>query len=350
MNMGSHNVILKYIKEKIVSKPVLIMMVGIAGSGKSSVAIKLRDHILQEENCKEKQINILSSDNLREELLGDISDQSQNDVIFAEMKKRTINTLKEGHSVIYDATNLNVKDRRGILNAIEEQKIDCYKVAYIIPTSLVQCIVNATNRNRIVPYDVLQRMLHKFQIPIYQEGFHFIFVEGYNYSDFSDSLYESNIPIYCRPYILLDRLKNFNQETHYHKFSLLEHSILAYEEVLRHTRKYGEQNLAVEQAALLHDFGKIKTKVKNDKGEFSYYGHANVGAYNLLQNLDQLGVYCFEKALYCIALINYHMEPFGWENAKISTVEKKKKFFGETMYNDLILLHNADKYACTGEK
>lgn len=350
MNMGSHNVILKHIKEKIVSKPVFLMMVGIAGSGKSSVAIKLRHQVLQEGLYKEKQINILSSDNLREELLGDINEQSQNDMIFAEMKKRTINTLKEGHSVIYDATNLNVKDRRGILNAIEEQKIDCFRIAYIIPTTLTQCVVNATNRNRIVPFDVLQRMLHKFQIPIYQEGFHFIFVEGYNYSDFSDSLYESNIPIDYRPYILLDKLKNFNQETHYHKFSLLEHSILAYEEVLRHTRKYGEKDFSLEQAALFHDLGKIKTKVKNDKGEYSYYGHANVGAYEFLQNLDWLGFRCFEQAIYCVALINYHMEPFGWEEAKASTVEKKKRFFGDKMYNDLMLLHKADMYASTGEK
>lgn len=350
MNMGSHNVILKYIKEKIVSKPVFIMMVGIAGSGKSSVAIKLKNEILQTEALKEKKINIISSDSLREELLGDINDQSQNDKIFSEMKKRTINTLKEGHSVIYDATNLNIKDRKGILKTIKEQNIDCYKIAYIIPTTLTQCITNAINRNRIVPLDVLQRMLHKFQIPIYQEGFHFIFVEGYNHSDFFDSFSEGKFPISCRPLILLDKMKNFNQETHYHKFSLLEHSILTYEEILRHTRKYGEKDLVLEQAALLHDLGKIKTKTKNDKGEYSYYGHANVGAYEFLRNLDYMGLNCFEQAIYCVALINYHMEPFGWEEAKTSTVEKKKEFFGDKMYNDLMLLHKADIYACTGNR
>lgn len=350
MKVGTHNIILKYIKEKIVSKPVFVMMVGIAGSGKSSVATKLKHQVLKEENLKEKQIEIFSSDNLREELLGDINDQTQNDRIFSEMKKRTLEALKKNNSVIYDATNLSVKDRRGILNAIEEQKIDCFKIAYIIPTPLALCVTNTINRNRIVPLDVLQRMVRKFQIPIYQEGFHFIFVEGYLYGDFNDAFREGSVPIDCRPFVLLDRLKNFNQETHYHKFSLLEHSVLAYEEVLRHTRKYGEKDTALEYAALFHDLGKIKTKTRNDKGEYSYYGHANVGAYNLLQNLDYLGFKCFEQAIYCVALINYHMEPFGWEDAKVSTIEKKKKFFGHKMYNDLMILHKADIYASTGNR
>ena len=130
----------------------------------------------------------------------------------------------------------------------------------------------------------------------------------------------------------------------------MEHSILTYEEILRYKRKNDKIDRALEQAALLHDIGKLNTKTLNDKGEFSYYGHANVGAYRLLQNLDWLGLECFEQALYCVALINYHMDPFGWEDAKPLTKTKKELFFKEKMYNDLMLLHKADKYASTGER
>lgn len=346
-----HKEILECIKEKIKEKPIFLMMVGIPGSGKSSVALKIKEELDQIE-----KINIVSSDNLREELLGDINDQSQNEKIFGEMKRRTINSLKENCSVIYDATNLCIKDRKGILNLIKEQKINCFNFAYIIPTSLTLCLVNGVKRNRVVPFEVMTRMLQKFQIPIYQEGFNNIFIEGYSKTMFMEEYFCEKVPeklivpMKYRHYTLLEMMENFEQGTHYHKFSLLEHSMLAYEEVLRHTRKFGEKNNPLEKAGLLHDIGKLQTKIKNDKGEFSYYGHANVGAYNLLQNLDWLGLSCIEQALYCVALINYHMEPFNWEIAKTSTVEKKKKFFGEIMYNDLMILHKADIYASTGER
>ena len=126
MKMKSHNVILKQLTEAIVLKPVFLMMVGIAGSGKSTVALKIKEQLLNKKELQGKQIEIISSDNLREELLGDINNQEHNGEIFSEMQKRTLNALKQGKSVIYDATNLNVKDRRGIINAIIEQKIDIH--------------------------------------------------------------------------------------------------------------------------------------------------------------------------------------------------------------------------------
>lgn len=346
MQTSEHTVMFNYIKEKIILKPLFIMLVGISGSGKTTAGEKIKEEVIKNGN----KIELLSSDNLREELLGDVNDQSQNAVIFKEMQKRTVNALQQNCSVIYDATNLNIKDRKNILQTIINLKINCYKIAYIVPTAFSLCVANNTNRERIVPYEVLKRQLHKFQVPLYQEGFNFIFVAGYSCSDFYNQFYQGyNVPI-TEPWVWLSHMKNFNQENHHHHFSLLEHSILTYEEILRTTRKYGEKNIELEYAGLLHDFGKIKTKVKNDKGEFSYYGHANVGAYNFLQNLDKLGLHSFKQVLYCVALINYHMEPFGWEEAKNITVEKKKMFFGEKMYNDLMLLHKADKYACTGKR
>lgn len=340
-----HEIILKYIKERITEKPIFLMMVGLSGSGKSTVAEQLRQNIEKTGN----EIAVLSSDEIRLELLGDASEQSKNGLIFDVMHKRTLENLHKGVSVIYDATNLNLKDRKGILESIKNANIDCYKIAYIIPTPFSLCVINNSNRNRIVPFEVIKKQQYKFQIPIYQEGFNFIGIEGYDYCDFFDLMSEKSVVLKDTPFTLLRLIENFDQGTHYHKFSLLEHSILTYEEILRKTRKADEGNKPLEIAALLHDFGKLKTKQLNERNEYSYLNHANVGAYDFLQNLDQLGLNCLYDALYCVALINYHMEPFGWLDAKTSTVEKKKLFFGEKMYNELMMLNEADMYASTGE-
>ena len=108
MQTSEHTVMFNYIKEKIILKPLFIMLVGISGSGKTTAGEKIKEEVIKNGN----KIELLSSDNLREELLGDVNDQSQNAVIFKEMQKRTINALQQNCSVIYDATNLNIKDRK----------------------------------------------------------------------------------------------------------------------------------------------------------------------------------------------------------------------------------------------
>ena len=70
----------------------LIMMVGISGSGKSTKAQEL---------SKLYKATIYSSDQLREELYGNVNDQTHNNEIFVELHKRIIQDLKNGISVIY---------------------------------------------------------------------------------------------------------------------------------------------------------------------------------------------------------------------------------------------------------
>ena len=63
--------------------PSFIMLVGLSASGKSSIAKQLEN----------KGYIIHSSDKIREEILGDYTDQTQNNKVFAEMHKRTKNSL-----------------------------------------------------------------------------------------------------------------------------------------------------------------------------------------------------------------------------------------------------------------
>ena len=97
----------------------LNIMIGFPGSGKSNYAKKC----LINDNTE-----YLSSDDIRIELYG-FEDQTHNDVVFETMKKRTLNALRDGKDVIYDATNLSKKRRSGIIS--EARKLSAQINAYL---------------------------------------------------------------------------------------------------------------------------------------------------------------------------------------------------------------------------
>ena len=90
--------------------PTLMMLVGIAGSGKSTYAKSLS-----------KYYTIHSSDDLREEMFGDVNENSResNAKLFDELHRSIKEDLKSGKDVIYDATNLNRKRRLGFLQELK---------------------------------------------------------------------------------------------------------------------------------------------------------------------------------------------------------------------------------------
>lgn len=82
---------------------MLIMMCGPAASSKSYNAKLLAEKY----NAK-----IFSSDNIREEIYGDVNDQSHNQKVFQILHKRVKEALRNGENAIYDATNLSMKRRK----------------------------------------------------------------------------------------------------------------------------------------------------------------------------------------------------------------------------------------------
>ena len=75
-------------------KPKLILLVGLVASGKSFYAKQLSE-----------QYNaiIYSSDELREELFGDVNECNRNEELFKELKLRVKNSLLKGDNVIWDS-------------------------------------------------------------------------------------------------------------------------------------------------------------------------------------------------------------------------------------------------------
>lgn len=280
----------------------LIIMVGLSGSGKSSIANML---------SIEEDAVIVSSDLIRAEI-STYEDQSRNDEVFRIFHKRIRQYLKDGKNVIADATNLTIKSRRAVINCANG--INCKITAYVVGKRFDDCIVDNTKREHSVPSEVIHNQIRKFQVPFWGEGFDYIKIDTLNYNHFPINDY-------------IEPMLSFDQKTKWHSHTLDIHSLLVRDAFIN---KYGTLSLG----ALYHDIGKPLVQTFDDNGEAHYYQHENVGAYILMT--------VFETAtLYDIFLVNYHMMPFNWNSEK--THDKYRKLFGDEMYDMLIYFNQCDR-------
>lgn len=304
----------------------LNIMIGIPGSGKSSYAKK---YLLTNNSV------YLSSDQIRIDMYG-FEDQTHNDVVFKTMKKRTLNALKEGKDVIYDATNLNKKRRGGIIN--EAHKLDAQVDAYLCCTPINIILErNITRAERQLPWDKLVQMIQSIEPPMYYEGFDNIYlIDGGMYND----VYDYND--------LLKKYENYYQFNPYHHETLAEHmmAVAKKAEELGINLKNGVDRNILWQAARYHDISKPYTKQFNcKKGYNTYYGHEKVSTYMYMchvrkqQMIDELNRVRLSDSSYQIgALILNHMEWYRREDM----TPIKELFNDDDLYYMLELLHEAD--------
>lgn len=294
-------------------------MVGLPGSGKSTYAKELAEEI---------GAVICSSDTIRKELCGDENSQDNNEEIFKLLHSRIKDNLKKGISVIYDATNINSKRRRAFLS--ELKNIPCIKKCVIMAVPFDECCKQNNSRNRIVPYEVILRMYKNWNTPYWFEGWNEISLK------FKDNFEIANVIG-----VWLNNHDNYVQDNSHHSMSLG-----------KHCRVVGDSfmgNSLLECVGYLHDCGKPFTKsFVNSKGEETdvahYYQHHCVGAYDSLFYLYPSGVDKLDVSI----LINLHMMPYFWEKDKEhgdKTRDKYQKIWGDTLFNNVIKLHKADKAA-----
>jgi len=295
------------------SRPTLYMMIGLPSSGKSTHAQRLiRDH---------KDSVIFSSDELRQELFGDINDQNHNAEVFAELHKRIKSALSSGKYdyVVYDATNINSRRRAEFLRDIKS--IDCYKVAVVMATPYEVCLRQNWCRERRVPDEVIRRMYMSWQTPAYFEGWDDIRIELWNEMTRRNAYYH---------WMSTLRFANYNQNNPHHNQKLGEHLLSVGRYVENRTK---DDNVIL--AAFLHDIGKPFCRTIDDDGVAHYYLHENVGAYDVL---------CAAYRLDVSLLINYHMRPFGWESANDYDAARSRfeQMVGKNFTNKIMLIHEAD--------
>lgn len=334
--------------------PSLYFMVGISGSGKSTIAGDLSNAL---------NIKVISSDAIRYEIYGDENIQDNPQRIFNILHKRVKEELKNGRSVIYDATNLSMKRRVAFLK--ETKNIYCEKICIIVNTPFSECVLRNELRERTVPYDVLIRQRNSFQCPYFYEGWDKILITNTDMGNLS---------------VLEDTLRYLVSVEHnnpHHTLTIGEHMIKAKDYCIKKSAKYSalvskktrsmeeveqlqkeaDQWSEIAFAALYHDIGKAITKTFYDKKgkpteEAHYYNHQNVSAYMILSNLSYSSKVFGDAALdiednisYWLkitVLVQWHMEYYL---RKGKAWEKFANLIGEELVELLDKLHEADKAA-----
>lgn len=149
----------------------IVLLVGVSGCGKSTFA----DKYIKEN----PEITMLSSDTLRKVLTGDENSQSVTPQVFSIIKVKTEELVKNGKSVLIDATNLIPKNRRDYINIA--RKYNTPIVAYAFERCRNTLVSNQAKRKsaggRLVPTDIIDKMLTSYVRPTKEEGFseiHFV--------------------------------------------------------------------------------------------------------------------------------------------------------------------------------
>lgn len=303
----------------------LIILCGLPGSGKSYYAAQLWR---RENTFTEPTAVVHSSDAIRKELFGDPGSQENNALVFETMHKRVKDDLRAGKTVIYDATNITRKSRRGIINmTTKDDIVECHIVWAPIDT----CIERDAERERHVGREVIDKMVRRWQSPHKSEGFDVIDVVC------SDRNFDQ-----VKYVAMCTAQMHMPHDNPHHTLGVWEHCMQAYRNIEQCAGR--PLNVDLKTAALWHDIGKPYTKSWHidkvngavDYSHAHYYDHHCVGgylAYGLFLHKDfdeeDIDFMCWVSWL-----INNHME--GFFNSKYY------KELPTYMKEPLDLLHAAD--------
>ena len=121
----------------------LYWMIGISGSGKSTLANKL---------AIDKEAYVISSDKIRKELYGDENIQGDPNEVFNLVHERILAYLRSGIDVIYDATNISLKNRGTLFKLLKNTYIRVNNIAVVMTTPLNICLKNNSLRELFFLY------------------------------------------------------------------------------------------------------------------------------------------------------------------------------------------------------
>lgn len=313
------------------------MLIGLPGSGKSTWI---------EHNETELSTVTISSDSIREQVFGDVNDQTHNAEVFELMKTKTHENLRNNINVIYDATNTSRKRRTQFLKELPE---GIHKIAILFTTPFNICCDRNNKRDRQVPMESMLKFYKGFQAPWYTEGFDEILLVADK--DLSIKAYEELLNTY-------NESLNIPHDNPHHTNTLGEHMREAHEyakKVCKREHLNLIDSYILTESALWHDIGKSKVKTFIDnKGETTqiahYYNHASVSAYDYLcamsgiveeELFDMLKTKCKDWILFITNLINTHMIFYSPDTA----INNMKTKFGDKFWKMLELLHECDTQA-----
>lgn len=311
----------------------IVVMVGISGSGKTTIAQEIKRQI--DNKKEEKNTVILSSDEIRKLLYNDENDQTHNGKVFDFLQHQCYKEAEDKHDVIIDATNLTLKNRKWIVSHFENKS--CNLIACIIPTPIEECKVRNSQRERRVPEEIIESQARKFEVPFYEEGWNKIVIWGIT----DNHIYVSACSVFGDD--IFDSMEGFDQKNSHHKYDLQTHCKRVASELV----KQGVLNSPILRAAMIHDIGKLWTQApKENSADYSYLQHHCLGAYYAITHWTEVAIYPYDFStvddlLECIFYINYHMQPFFLNTDK--SKEKWEKIWGTAKYNTLLIFNECDQ-------
>lgn len=306
--------------------PILIMLVGLPGSGKTTLANRIRDSAWSIYNI---DVVIHSSDLIRKELFGDINSNDRNSDVFNELHNRIKKDLAKNKVVVYDATNINKKRRKAFINSINYIN-KCIHYCVCLMELKEECIKNIINRGdngANVPAESIERFYRKWQPPYWNEGWDDIFFVC-NHKHQFNQVTKSLEACY------------FNQGNRHHQYTLINHEVKTLEYLLNSKcLDWSKDNLDLCMAAITHDCGKIDCATEPDEnGDRHYYGHESVGAY--LAAFYQIELWPDVSVIEVSNLIYWHMLPYNKDAEK--ALKKIELAYGTDFVDKLRKLHEAD--------
>ena len=322
-------------------KGMLVVTVGLPSSGKTSWV----DDFIGENQGQ--TIDVISSDKIREEVFNDIEDQNHNSEVFDLMKRRTKESLSQGHIAIYEATNISSKRRRALLkelNKYYDKAICLFKYK-----RLTACQIDNEKRDREVPSNVIDRMYRNFEIPHKNEGFDEIIVDFDEKTNLylgnkskggigflKDELlaietYDDYKSLLCQ--LGLNQCVDMPQDSKWHTLSLSKHMYFCF----RAVREYHWHDINLVIASMLHDISKPNVRTEDKDQKYAhYYGHENASAYDVIDVLLRYVRIDIEDILEIAWLIGNHM--------KLKNNIDKDKFSNIIGYDDYLrLIKELDK-------
>ena len=134
---------------------ILLLIGAPAFSGKTTVRNQLEKRY--------PQAKIVSMDDRRKEICGDINDQSKNNEIFGWQEKEVRKAMKARQSVIVDCTNPTFKLRKMLLRIAREYGALVSAIYWDLP--LKTLLERNANREKRVPDEVVKRFYKALEYP-----------------------------------------------------------------------------------------------------------------------------------------------------------------------------------------
>lgn len=149
------------------SRPRLLVLVGIPGAGKTTYAARLHTY--------DPSMQVISPDIIREQLYPGY-DEGRVDVrciddrrVFRAAYRTTAEALQHGHDVIFDATSLTFTRRKKLIDIA--RRYDAEVIAHFFPISLDAALQRNRRRLRQVPPGAIAHMARVLVPPQMAEGF-----------------------------------------------------------------------------------------------------------------------------------------------------------------------------------